>query len=266
MGADMTGSTRRRLIPLAFQDISQWRDADEAALSTLDTEMYRRRRLAVQMYAQGAPYAEIFEVTKILKQRVLAFVKRCLTSDGEGAIAGFSALVPRRRLAGYERSAPITRVLGDGPGGCAGALSQLFSRFPEVQRYICDRYLGRSGRSIPDIRISYTALHGEFLQRLRELGLGNQEWPFNTKNCGYKALRAYCVNLLNEHSNLWFGARCGEEAARRGQIGMGHRSVLPVLRGYGACQLDFHKVDAASVIVIETNEGGRLCVPVARWH
>lgn len=106
MGADMTGSARRRLIPHAFQDLSQWRVADEIALGEGDSETYRRRKLAVQMYAQGAPYAEIFEATKLLKQRVLAFVKRCLTFDDQGAIAGFSALVPRRRLAGYVRSAP----------------------------------------------------------------------------------------------------------------------------------------------------------------
>jgi hypothetical protein len=33
-----------------------------------------------------------------------------------------------------------------------------------------------------------------------------------------------------------------------------------------SCQLDFHKVDAASIIFLETSEGERIPVPVARWH
>jgi hypothetical protein len=64
----------------------------------------------------------------------------------------------------------------------------------------------------------------------------------------------------------WFGTHAGEDAVRRHCVGSGFRSIFPELRGYAACQLDFHKVDAASVIIIETETGARLPVPVARWH
>lgn len=260
------GSRRRSLIPQAFADLSQWPAPDEEALDEATLSCYLPRKRAVQMYADGVPHPEITAATKVARQTIFYLVGRCVTAAGDGTIAGFRALVPWRRLAGYDRRAPVEHMIGDGSGGCAGALTQLFSLYPEVEHQIRSRYLGPGGRAVPVVRIGYAELHGEFLDQLRALGLTEEDWPFNTHNCGYKALRAYCLGLLEEEPTRWFGARAGEEAVRRHGVGSGQRSVFPQLRGYGACQLDFHKVDAASVLILETENGGRLPVPIARWH
>lgn len=254
------------LIPNAHADLSKWPVPDELVLDAQTLATYTRRRLAVQMYAQGITLAAISEATALPRKTLFRQIKRCLMSGHDGRIAGFRALVPWQRLAGYERVQPVVRVRGDGSAGCAGALSQLFARFPEVEQHLRNRFLGNTGRAVPVVRISYSELHGEFLDQLRALGFTQEDWPFNTKNCGYKSLRAFCLSLLNEQPTRWFGARAGEEAVRRHGVGSGMRSLFPTLRGYGACQLDFHKVDAASVIIIETADGGRLPIPVARWH
>jgi hypothetical protein len=260
------GARRRSLIPPAFADLSLWPAPDEEALDEEALARYLPRKRAVQMYADGIPHPDITAATKVARQTIFYLVGRCVTAAGDGAIAGFRALVPWRRLAGYERRAPVEHVIGDGPGGCAGALSQLFSLYPEVELNIRNRYLPAEGQAVPVVRISYAELHGEFLDQLRALGLTDEDWPFNTCNCGYKALRAYCLGLLEEEPTRWFGARAGEDAVRRRGLGSGQRSVFPQLRGYGACQLDFHKVDAASVLMLETEHGGKLPVPIARWH
>ena len=260
------GSRRRSLIPPALADLSQWPAPDEEALDEEALAGYLPRKRAVQMYADGVPHADITAATNVARQTIFYLVGRCITAAGDGTIAGFRALVPWRRLAGYERRAPVEHMIGDGPGGCAGALSQLFSLYPEVELDIRNRYLSPEGAAVPVVRISYTELHGVLLDQLRALGLTDEDWPFNTKNCGYKALRAYCLGLLDEEPTRWFGARAGEEAVRRHGVGSGQSSVFPQLRGYGACQLDFHKVDAASVLILETEDGGRLPVPIARWH
>ncbi|MCD2516732.1 hypothetical protein LQ564_10475 [Massilia sp. G4R7] len=263
----MTAASRRRtLIPAAFADLSQWPAPDEEALDDDALARYIPRKRAVQMYADGIPHSDITAATNVSRQSLFYLVGRCVTAAGDGAIVGFRALVPWQRLAGYERRAPVTHIAGDGPGGCAGALTQLFSLYPEVERDVRNRYLGNHGHGVPVVRISYAQLHGEFLEHLRTLGLTDEDWPFNTKNCGYKSLRAFCLGLLDEQPTRWFGARAGEEEVRRHGVGSGQRSVLPQLRGYGACQLDFHKVDAASVMILETEDGGRLPVPIARWH
>jgi len=262
----MSGARRRTLIPAAFSDLSQWPAPDEEVLDEKALPTYVMRKRAVQMYADGISMEDITAATSVARESIFYLVKRCVTGGADGAIAGFRALVPWERLRGYERQEPVWHVLGDGPGGCAGALSQLFARFPEVERHVRSRYLSNGGQSPEVVRISYTELHGEFLDQLRALGFTDDDWPFNTKNCGYKSLRSFCLGLLTEQATRWFGARAGEEAVRRHGVGSGHQSVFPQLRGYGACQLDFHKVDAASVMILETEDGARLPVPVARWH
>jgi putative transposase len=262
----MSEPRNHTLIPNAHADISKWPVPDEHVLDAKTLATYSKRKLAVQMYADGMALTSITEATALPRETVFRQVKRCLMSAHDGTIAGFRALVPWQRLAGYERKEPVKRTQGDGSAGCAGALSQLFARFPEVEQLVRNRFLGNYGRAVPIVRISYTELHGEFLDQLRGLAFTEQDWPFNTKNCGYKSLRAFCLGLLTEQPTRWFGARAGEEAVRRHGVGSGMRSVFPTLRGYGACQLDFHKVDAASVIVLETADGARLPIPVSRWH
>jgi hypothetical protein len=262
----MRPTRNRSLIPQALSDLRLWPAPDEQAFDKEKKANYLRRKRAVEMYADGIGHDEITRVTELPRQTVCKLVHRCLTGAEDGAIAGFRALVPWQRLAGYERTKPVVRELGDGSAGCAGALTSLYSRFPEVEKAIRSSFLGHPGGGVPKGRISYTALHGEFLDALRELNFTDRDWPFNTKDCGYKSLRAYCLGLLTEEPTVWFGARSGQDAVRRHGVGSGFRSLFPKLRGYGSCQLDFHKVDAASVIIIETETGARLPVPVSRWH
>lgn len=262
----MTAPRLRTLIPPAFADLSQWPAPDEEVLSKEECGVYVARKRAVEMYADGMPVPDITAATSIARAQIFYLVKRCVTGAEDGTIAGFRALVPWERLAGYDRREPVVHVPGDGPGGCAGALSQLFSRYPEVEKHIRNRFLGTGGAKVSVVRIGYKDLHGEFLDQLRALGFADDDWPFNTRNCGYKSLRAFCLELLTEQPTRWFGARAGEEAVRRHGVGSGHHSIFPQLRGYGACQLDFHKVDAMSVMILETEDGARLPVPVARWH
>lgn len=262
----MSATRNRSLIPQSLSDLTLWPAPDERAFDEEKKANYLRRRLAVQMYSDGVRHEDITRETGLPRQTVCNLVHRCLMGAEDGTIAGFRALVPWKRLAGYDRKLPIVRELGDGSAGCAGALTLLFSRFPEVEKAIRSSFLGHPSGRVPKGRVSYTALHGEFLDELRQLNFTGRDWPFNTKDCGYKSLRAYCLGLLKEEPVLWFGARSGEDAVRRHGVGSGFRSVFPKLRGYGACQLDFHKVDAASVIIIETETGARLPVPVSRWH
>jgi putative transposase len=262
----MTTGRQRTLIPSGFADLSQWPAPDEETLNWETLDAYVSRKRAVQMYADGIPVEKITAATSIPRQKIFYLVSRCVTPTPNGSIAGFLALLPGKRLRGYTRHEPVIRTAGSGSGGCAGALTQLFSRFPEVEQHVRNRFLGTTRGSVKVVRISYTELHGEFLDQLRDLAFTDDDWPFNTKGCGYKSIRRYCLDLLEEQATRWFGARAGQEAVRRHGVGSGYQSVFPRLRGYGACQLDFHKVDAASVMILETEDGARLPVPVARWH
>jgi hypothetical protein len=220
------------------------------------------------MYAAGETAARVFERTNLSEKNVRRLVKRCTAVCADGAIAGFYALLSSFRLQSYTRSKAVHHVIGGGSGGCSGALQQLFNRFPEVEAWVESLVCkdGKPGFAVHEARIPYGELHTEFLRKLGELGLTRDDWPFNTENLGYKSLCIYCGRLINEDSYGGKKARFGPDAARRSTVGNGFRSLLPPLRPFGAAQLDFTRVDAASIISIENPYGVCIDVPLPRWH
>jgi putative transposase len=261
----MSSGSRRSLIPPALRDLSLWRSPDEEAFDRDTLEVYQRRKRAVEMYASSSSYGAIQTDLSISAQEVRRLVKRCVVTASDGSIFGFAALLPGVRLEGYKRKKRVEHTLGGGSGGCAGALTMLFEQMPEVHAFIDEEFL-KLGEGPHNALVSYRDLHGAFLKRLREAGLGDHEWPLNTKDCGYKSLRKYCVDLLYDNPARWIRARGGVQVARRTSVGSGTWPVIPTMRGMTTCQLDFHKVDAESIIFFETSEGARLPLPVARWH
>lgn len=261
----MTQGRRRFLLPSAYSDLGSWPIPDIEIIRA--DKNFGPRRLAVEMYARGESSESIFKETGKSAKEVRRLVKKCIRLTGDGEIAGFYSLLEGWRAQNHVRRAPVVHALGSGSGGCTGALRQLFDRFPDIEEYIKSLFLkGRDGHSIHEARISYIDLHAEFKAKLIEAGLSDYDWPFNTFNIGYEALRRYCIGLLAANDSRWIAARSGEEAARRGKVGNGKMPIMPLLRGFGAVQLDFHRVDAASVILVENAFGVEHAIPVPRWY
>lgn len=263
----MSRGARRSLIPLAHLSLGSWPAPDVNVMDVESRLSYERRRQAVEMYVDNCPYPEIQTQTNLCRQEIGRLIKRCVTPSGGATITGFYALLPYFRIGTYERRADVVHSLGGGSGGCAGALTQMFARFPDVEVQLSELFLGKIKRGVvPVSRSRFVDLHRRFRELLRAKGLTDEDWPFNTKNCGYKALREYCRALLQDDSQRWIAARAGDEAHRNGAVGTGKRPIIPQLRPYSVCQIDSHKVDSASVIIFETEDGNRIPVPVARWH
>lgn len=257
----------RTLIPVAYTDLKKWAAPDYLCLNDIDQELYLARKQAVEMYAANFPFKTILEKSYLSRSEVRRLVIRCVEADGYGYIHGFRALVPGYRTKGYTRKAQVNHVPSKDKGGCAGALQQLLEKHPEVAEFIETHLFKRaSEKSVHEARISYVDLHKQWRKRLQELGVKSNEWPFNTKSYGYNALRSYCQTLWEKRFEYGMKARAGDDAARKTGIGEGYLSILPVFRPYSYVQLDFHKVDAASVIIFKNRYGEEIEVPVTRWH
>jgi hypothetical protein len=219
------------------------------------------------MYAAGAPQALIRELTEKGDDEVRRLVSRCVTPDGEGGIFGFRALIPGYRTRPYVRTSKVVHVRGGGSAGCSGALQQLLDRFPGIADLIDERLFKRASRDIiHEARISFRNLHRELKKQLRKLGLTDHDWPFNTSNFGYNALINYCKIRRDQDLARWIRVRSGADASRRSGVGTGYRTLIPVLRPLSQVQLDFHKVDAACVVILETGYGTELEIPLSRFH
>ncbi|MQA37051.1 hypothetical protein [Rugamonas aquatica] len=263
----MNARRHRIRIPTAYQDMTLWPKPDTSAWERRAQDSFDKKRQALVLYGEGASLDQITTETGIQRNEVHRLIRRCLALASDGQIFGYRALVPRTRVKGYNRRAEVDHVKGSGSGGCAGALSKLFDRFPEIEELVVDLFCKQGAKeTMNESRISISSIHDQFKCKLRELGFTDSDWPFSTSNCGYKTLFKYCQTLRLTKRHETTGARAGVEAALRDPVGNGNRSIFPKLRPYGAVQLDFHKVDAASVILITNDYGKVMEVPLSRWH
>ena len=262
----MSRGARRKRIPPAYQDIGAWPCPDTSCLTRDEQTAFLRKKHAMEMYAIGATYSEIAKSTGIWKSDLYRMLARCLSFGPNGQIFGFFALLRGTRTGTYRREKEVRHQPGSGSGGCSGALSLLFERYPEIEEMVIHGYRNDEKGAMPESRPPVIAIHDAFKKALRKLGLTDNDWPFNTENCGYKSLHNYLCSLRNDDPQGTAQARSGTEAARRGAVGTGIPSILPSLRPCGCMQLDFHKVDAASIFVLINDHGEELEIPVSRWH
>ncbi|OEZ63902.1 MULTISPECIES: hypothetical protein [unclassified Duganella] len=257
----------RSIIPPAYQDLTQWPGPDIHHFEEAERHIFTARRQAVEGYAKGLAFEDILIATGKGRSEVKRLIYRCLAPGSSGQIQGFWALLPGWRVQKYSRSTPVSHSQGEGSGGCSGALGALFKQFPDIELLVKDLYVGkRKNDALPEARMSVREIHDEFKTQLLTMGFTKLQWPFNTKNCGYKSLANYLDNFRNENAKPTLAARSGKEAARRYSVGNGHTPLIPVLRPFSFVQMDYHKVDAASIFVIKNDDGKDFEVPLARWH
>lgn len=257
----------RQLIPAAHCDLSAWPRLDEAVMSEVDREIYSRRKRAVELYAAGASFQRIRELTRISDDEVRRHVKRCVCHSDYELIMGFTALFPGTRILPYERRAP-SPLKQWGQGGYAGSFQLLLDTHPEIAELIETLLLKKSknGFNVHQARISFREIHSLFCQKLRALGLTDSDYPFNTYEVGYRSLCKYCEQIELEASERVMRTRFGEEAARRNGKRSSIPTLIPTLRPYSCMQLDYHKEDAASLFTIKNEYGDELQFVVARWY
>lgn len=266
--ADRTSGRKRALIPIGRSDLSAWPQPDRNSMTGDDQEAYDRRRRAIEMYAAHCSYGEIFAETEISEGEVRRYIGRCLTSRGT-SIAGWFGCVPNANIMGYEREASVDHQLGGGSGGCAGALTQFFDRFPDIKKHM--RILlfpprKGSGKSVYERRITFRNLNQAFLEDAEKAGVKKNEWPFNTDNQGYKSLREWAINLGNAHPEQWVLEREGESAALRLKVGTGTPQLFKASRPFVVVQLDYQKVDCATVFLLKNSHGTEIEIHVPRWY
>lgn len=258
---------KRSLIPIAYEDLSNWPDVDVHNLPEAERSTYLNRVKAICLYSEGESYQKIKDETGKSRTEVSRLIKRCLKIANDGKIFGFRALRRNQRINPYVRAKTTSGDICDLKLKHAGALDNVFQRFPDVLDKVRDSYFGRSTQSrVGEKGMSIKAIHRIFLKELRACGLGDQDWPFNTRNVGYKSLCLFCKNLAITETDRAIRSRGGVDAQRRRRLGTGRSTLIVPRRPYSFAQLDFHKVDAASIITIQNENGTDLHVPVSRWH
>lgn len=263
----MSSRSRGKLVvPDERRDTSKWPCPEECALD--DTDRFYRLKTAIQMRVSGEGYATIFNETRVVKSEVIRQLRRCLVEASPGRIIGFFALIRYRRIEPYIRVKPVLRDPLSGSGGASGALGKLFRDYPQAQRFIDRRFLvDDDDHGYLEPYITFVDLWGQFTNMLKkELKFSKTDWPFNTGNEGYKALRTYCNALIGEDPERWLRARKGREVAWKAKPGRGITSLLEGQDPFTEVQLDYVVQDAAGVMRLTDANGLVHRIRVRRWY
>src|SRR5476649_1441322 len=180
-------------------DLSIWQYPDEGALNEPKRAQYFSRKLAVELYIEGASSAVIKTRCGIGRRRVYDLIRnRCLETHPDGQCYGWRGLVPELRVLGYKRKSQLNiDVFGRGGSGAF----QLFLRAePELAALFTRRVLESPRKNNLTLVKKKIVNHWEWLlKQLRERGYEVEgKWPVNTENCGYQATYRWIKSIRSE--------------------------------------------------------------------
>lgn len=118
-------------------------------------------------------------------------VKRALTiRPDDGHVWGYRALIPYAHIREYHRMAPVKEPESYMREGCglAGMFARLLQEHPELYDFVQQQR--RKYPSAP-----FSLLHYRFFKKLRNLGITDDQYPFNTADVCKESLRKFCKAL-----------------------------------------------------------------------
>jgi putative transposase len=246
----------RRKPDLQAIDVSAWPTVAYTEFDQATRNMFEKRQQAILRYVAGESIREIEKSAGINRRQLYRWLERAQEQHPDGRPFGFRGLIRYMRIADYERVRDV-QVHGErGSRGAAGALAQLFERYPALagwlllqvkRRRVLLEQIHTDGHLRTRLR-GLQSLHDDFLHQCRSVGLTAGDYPFNTAD---RALRSLSRRLKDEMLRT-FGT-----AAR--SAGAPHLKGLPRLdaagtpaatRPYQVVEFDGHRLDIRLKVVV----------------
>lgn len=259
---------RTARIPLEYRDLNKWPSVTPQLLRNED--VFRRNKQAIDMYVFNRSLSDIKKETGLGIDWIRNLFNKCLEIDSDGEIRGYRGLVKYLRIKRYQRVAtlPEQNEFNAEKSGFSGAFMQLLGKYPEELTTLIESSVlkqRRGAEGVPESKISWRALQSQILSLLERKGVKKNEYPFNTRTKGYGAISTLGRSLLFKNPSKFIRARFGVNAARTSGIGKGYRPLIEPVGPYQILELDFHKLDTAATVDIETPYKGTISATIPRW-
>jgi putative transposase len=241
---------------LSAPPLDTWPQVLIEAIDEPMREKYLARVNAMRMYFLNERVAKIEKITGVRASMLPHLGKRCLLIAGDGLISGFRALVHHTRSKSYDRRAPIGHKFSEDRGGMAGSLNLLIKDFPEIEATLVRMIRQDSKeRQVPEHKIRARDLHRLFIRMLKARGVGEQEWPFNTKYRGQRTIQKFMLEVLNRNFVTSVSGRESQEAKAHLHVGTGFESFLSYDEPFSAVEIDGYYIDCHLTVSLTTPEG-----------
>ncbi|MGU3442084.1 Mu transposase C-terminal domain-containing protein [Bacillus cereus] len=234
-------------------DISNWPSVLEEELSSDNRKKFKKRKQAIEMYFNSdETLQEIVLKTSIHVDELRRYIRRCLSFDENGEIYGFRALIPRKRT---KQNQPMENQETE---GFANAFQRLLKTYPNIEEMLIQTYLRKNKYKVQDNLISIKHLHSKFLKTCRAIGIKSNEYPFNTKDGGYRTLVRYVQQIEHKYADESVKRYGSQKEGSLHNTGGFHPKNTIVTRPFQQVQLDGHKIDVELAIKFKTLEGDEI--------
>ena len=250
----------------ATPPITLWPTVLESNVAAEYRELFRNRCNAVTMYVEGAALSDIEKTTGIHRNLIQPLTTRCIEVAGDGRIYGFRAIIPFLRIKNYERSAAIKPKFREGQGGLSGVFRHTLNKHPALERELKQLILKKNSpeHNVHEKKIQAGKLHNFFLKSLKEAGVMQNEWPFNTKHLGLKTIEKYMDEVLDDSFSRSVRIREEQPSLAHMAVGSGHERFLSFEEPYDVVELDAYSINAFFSAEFETPEGATVEVQLDR--
>ncbi|WP_438397099.1 integrase [Caballeronia sp. DA-9] len=238
-------------------DVTLWPTVAYTEFDETERRVFRTRMQAIEGYARGESVTNIERSTGVNRRQLYRWLERALALHADGRIYGYRALIARVRINEYVRISPVI-VRGErGSRGTAGALSQLFERFPTLsvwlqlqvkRRRVMLEQIHTDGQLRTRLR-GLTSLHDEFLNQCRAVGLTAADYPFDTAG---RAIRSLSVRVKAEMLRRFSVAAHSAGASHLKGLPQepNDRSAPVATRPYQVVEFDGHRLDIRLKVVV----------------
>lgn len=233
-------------LPHELADIDAWPEININNISKEKRKKVQKIRRAIKLYVSGfISLRHAAQKTGVKPGELRRQLLMCLLPSPEGGILGFRALIPYKRCRGYTRS-------DNGLSNFSGFLTKLFNEYDEIRVAVLNELKGKGDTGEKAIDIN--DIHEHFLNKCREVGITDTEYPFNTTTKAREGLRQYLLKYMEANPEKVTYQRFGKEAGRK--ISHTATFVKPsITRPYEVVELDAHKCDAIFSIMLEDENG-----------
>lgn len=246
--------------------IESWPELPDNIVSEESRELFNRRCKAVEMYLDNEFLVDIELATNVHRTSIASLLQKCLQLDPDGKILGFNGLIPFARTKDYVRTADIKHKFKEDQGGLSGLLQLTLNKYPDLDKKLKNLILKKNsfGMNTHEKKISPKQLHQVFIKYIREKGVKDNEWPFNTKHLGITSIRKYVNNVLNQHFSRSVRVREEQDSIAHLAVGTGHSSFLNHEEPFDAVQFDAYNIDAFFSVDFVTPEAFEIDVQLDR--
>lgn len=262
---DKTRLSRSELLAQA-PPIELWPELPENIVEDESKELFNQRCKAVRMYLDNQLGADIQQTTNVHKTTLPSLLQKCLELGPDGNILGFKALIPFVRTKEYIRTADVKPKFREDQGGLSGLLQQTLNKYPDLAKKLKNLILKKNSLDMNthEKKIPAKQLHQVFLKYLREKGVKDSEWPFNTKHLGINSIRKHANDVLDQHFVRGVRVREEQDSIAHLAVGSGHDSFLSFEEPFDAVQFDAYNIDAIFSVDFVTPEAYEVDVQLDR--